>query len=407
MLKFKDKDSGEIEVDVQYCNNEKTYEIKNNTEHISYKINCPKDINDSWDSGNYELFLFKNSHYDAESNLFRISVKDKNGERRSIGYIFPISRLESMEPEEAESSNFRAIDFIRKYKFVCYEKLLKSNYIVNRPKNEETFISKLFPDISVLIISKELCPLFKIYDYLPCLYEKGFLYISEDLNIKVASLHSDNRFNLPKDDIDLSLNIKAANYNSPYIKQLLSRDLISVENYLARFIMLYQVIEMHISKIYDDKFNNNLKEYQEGKISQNDLRDIIKYSERERIKDFLSNSKIKNEPICTKIEQKIDNLAKKLDVKIGKKPSFEDKLYFFRNKIVHDFHRISHLDKQIQDIVDDFELIIVKILIENQIIYKDKAHLKIEKIAYANHLKCPDNTDLENWLLAEKEYFSN
>jgi hypothetical protein len=96
-----------------------------------------------YDSKDFYLFLFENNHLNAENDVFQLYDK---GEDYRIGWIFPISVLDSNENDYADNEH------LNKYKLVAYQKLLSKSfsYKIEIGKiNDEISISEIYGDDTI------------------------------------------------------------------------------------------------------------------------------------------------------------------------------------------------------------------------------------------------------------------
>ncbi len=400
MVYLKDPDKGNISLNHKYEKTFNKFLLKDEEDNYSYNVLCPSDIVETPNLSEYEIFLFKNFNLNAQKDLFSIKL---NSDERTSGFVFPITRLDCDENDfKEDSTSQKKIDSINKYKYVCYKKLLNLDIQINNPSTENVQISDLFPDIVVLILCKKIIENnFSIYNYLPVLYEKKYLYI-DNLNTQIADLHyKPDRLLIIKSKSVLKLKKCCSDLeNDLYIQNLFKKDLVIVENYLARFMLLYQIIEKYIDNIYEEEFKKHVEAFATKNITVNDLKDkITKLSEKQRVKMLME--RIKQDAILKSIEEKLKKLSNNLPIELYKKNcSLGEKIYSFRNKIVHNYYSISTHKDLIESIIDDFELFITKLLIEKPF----NKELKIQELSYFNYERYPDNSEKDNWFLAIEQY---
>lgn len=357
---------------------------------------CPYDLVKQ-QSKDFELYLFKNLHLNnAQKDIWNIRIKEEGLDEQTCGLLFPITRLEVSEDELSDTIISDKTKSIRnEYKYVAYELLLKKFFKrANNTQNPKR-ISEIFPDVYILILYKKF---FKedsnIFNYLPSLYKLGFLYIeSDNLDARIPELHhldiisnddlkKQNNILLKKTCSDISKN--------NYIKNLFSRDLVFVDNCLARFMMLYQIIEIYIEDRLEYDAQKYLDMYKRKQCNFNDFREQINNLQKER-------SRVTN--LFQTLANETDNFnseCKKLNIVFNEKDtSFGSKLYSLRNKLVHGYHLINS-PQNLENLIIDIESVVIELLITKPICFKEY----IEKTAYflslTNNLCCEDN-----WYIAE------
>lgn len=381
-----------IKLDYKFISNENyfCYELTNRENSISYQLKYPdkNNITAKFNPKDYEIYLFKNNKYNQQAKYWKIQIK---GNPQTIGYMLPSSRLDSNYDEELSENN--DTEYIKKYKDVCYKLLLSGEYLVNIPNSSVLNISDIFQNIHILVISKKYAENFNINNYIPCLYKLGFVFVKNNVCTNILSTRR------ILDDISKQSNITLEKCylnedRHSYIIGLLTESLSATQNYLARFLMLYQVIEMYISDIQIKIFENNLNLYNNKLIS------IQEFNHRigEIAKEKNRITKLFQRINCDEIKDEIKNLFKNL----GFDCSTEDLgevIYQFRNKIVHSYHEIEKEKSQIEKITDILENCIIDLLIKKPI----DTMSAIRDKAYYISLQKPQNNADENWYEAEKE----
>lgn len=381
-----------VNIDIKYCKNYFTILVG---EQI-YQVNAPEDLIEVVPS-NYELFFLKSKYASSQINISKIYLPNQ---KETCGLLFPITRLDDSEDNINPELSDKNKRYFNMYKYASYQILLKNFYtngIINRNLEH---ISDLYDDLFVLIFDKKYLKNFCIINYLPCLYKNGFLYYEDffnDFKLKNPILKKDEKFyNFPhnmhfdKTFSDIS--------NNKFLKKLYTKDLQSVNNYLAIFILMYQVIEMYISEIQKFMSYDIINSYTKGNIHFNTFKNDISRinTEENRIFRIFQNIDTKNfQNLC---KQYINSIFKNL----SHDSNSHEFIYAFRNNIVHNYHSLINTEiseKEVIEIIEEFEIIVSELIIKKPLFIKDQ----IKEKAYYNYLKYPDNTSEENWFLAIKE----
>ena len=381
-----------VNIDIKYCKNYFTILVG---EQI-YQVNAPEDLIEVVPS-NYELFFLKSKYASSQINISKIYLPNQ---KETCGLLFPVTRLDDSEDNINPELSDKNKRYFNMYKYASYQILLKNFYtngIINRDLEH---ISDLYDDLFVLIFDKKYLKNFCIINYLPCLYKNGFLYYEDffnDFKLKNPILKKDEKFyNFPhnmhfdKTFSDIS--------NNKFLKKLYTKDLQSVNNYLAIFILMYQVIEMYISEIQKFMSYDIINSYTKGNIHFNTFKNDISRinTEENRIFRIFQNIDTKNfQNLC---KQYINSIFKNL----SHDSNSHEFIYAFRNNIVHNYHSLINTEiseKEVIEIIEEFEIIVSELIIKKPLFIKDQ----IKEKAYYNYLKYPDNTPEENWFLAIKE----
>lgn len=373
---------------VEYINNENLFKYKN------IEIKCPNDLI-KVDSNNYKIFLFKNNHLqNSQSNIWAIKL-DKI--KCTCGFLLPITRLDdSEETLSEENTPVTTVQARNKYKYACYELLLKF-YNFNNNKNNDmiSLISELYPDVYVLILCNKFIGEFNIYNYLPYLYKLGFLYVNNiNISPQISDFHKKNRVLIEEYEGKQAIKLEKtfsdiSKYE--YIKNLFIKDLISVDNNLARFMMLYQIVEIYIENRLEHETQFLLNSYKQKLCNFNDFKENINKIQKERHRvDTLLKIKTTNNNFETEYK-KLNLLSDSHDTTIG------NQLYNIRNKLVHSFHLIENRSV-LNNLITEIELVLIDLLLQKPINLQEC----IREKAYFISLENPTNSETYNWLLAEQ-----
>lgn len=331
-----------------------------NSDEIGINIRyIPIDIS-HWDKNQFDIYLFENSYLNAENDVFEVYENAIPNER--LGWIFPITILESNENDFVDYKN------LNNYKFIAYQKLLELSISVKLKGNSDEYykLSDLFGDLIVCVICKETAKKidnFAFINYTLSLYKYGYLFLGDtrrskmiydrtDFIREMRSVRARVKLILPNFDI----------YSNGYTKSLFVEHLLQSENYIIRFIFLYQIIEHFIQQEFDKSFQLHLTNYTEGKLSKNDLRERINNSSRERdlIRSVLELIEFPNE-LKGEFIQECEYLFN--DLKLDSKDGFSDKIYDFRNLITHNYREVADKSEILKKITEIFERIIIDLLI--------------------------------------------
>lgn len=300
--------------------------------HINYYGDITQDY-----SCEYSIrFLYKSSY--VENDIFNIHYKSGDSENR-MGWLFP-----------AHSICSNNHDYFLNQHYIHYAKVAAS--ILN--KSPEFNISD---NTHILILKDEylyrnqIC----IENFIVPLIKYGY-YQKEHNNIYTNSI-----INI---DYKTSKKIVLHKYPDPgqlnkYTQDLLENILPSTNDFLSRFICMYQMFEMLIEFIYNKKIDQlrnarntigtireKISEYSSERkllgylFSEHFSRKILRQEEKELVRKIFTNYK----------EQQYYD---KLDL-----PSF---IYDIRNCIVHNYYKYE-LSPLMQEIADTTEILLVELL---------------------------------------------
>ena len=340
-----------------------------------------------WNYEEFDVFLMENPYRNKEKDVFDVYHESLH---ERIGWIFPITLLESSETQYIDYSNFD------NYRFVAFRKLLSfDNKIVMKAQGN---IYKLtdFYDESLVICTLHRPTIAKIqkFDFKKftlSLYKDGYSFYEGEL--KAQSIPQKNSYfkSIPQKINRITLKDSGFDISSnPFFEYLFQDILLRSENHFVRFIFVYQIIEYFMEREFDILFEKQLANYQANAISKNDFRENINNSFKER---FVINELFTNTPIDEELKTSFVTAFKALFDEIGYvyNISFADKLYDFRNMITHNT-RIVATKSELIKLVEMYERIVLNLLIN----YKDKdtivAHIAEEIIKVEDKVN-EENTD--------------
>lgn len=365
-------DSETFLANVQYFEeNDVRYFRVSNSENIGVNFQYIPITTSDWDKEQYEIYLFENSYLNAENDVFQIYEKTIREER--LGWIFPLTILESNENDYKEFSN------LNNYKHIAYQKLFELNFEIEAKNNTNEFLklSEVFGNIIVCILCKKTIQKineFKFENYLLSFYKYGFLLLKDfpkskaiyDRTAFITEMRKGSRVNLTKANYDITIN--------EFTKSLFLEHMLQSDNFLVRFIFLYQIVEQFIEDFSETQFNEHIENYQNKKLTKNDFREAINKSatERDLVVDLFNSTLIQKE-LKEEFVSEVDFLYNDIG-RVNKKNSFPDKIYNIRNLVTHSLRDLTTRSESIKKITELFERIVVDLLTN----YKTKNENEIE-----------------------------
>lgn len=361
-INVKNIDGTRIELDnIEFVKdiNQNYFTLYDNSHIIEMRFNYAPVL-EEWDSSKYIIYSFENPYLTAENDIFEIYFTDNKSNR--IGYVFPISALESAD--NSYKSGERAMKILNGYRFVAYKKILDSNITIDSSLKSEYTLSDLFSSKThILVLAKSDLPLdFNINDYLLSLFSFGFTplnSIPKAIRYKANTIQHDQR---GKSNIYITKSLFSVEKND-FCQKLFFDYLISFDNGLLRFILIYQIIELLIKEEYDKQFKIHLDEYNTSKISVNDFRERINdlMSEKYRIDILFKNTRIDNDIINT-FRNECVSLFNDISYEY-KNDSVSALFYSFRNKIVHEYRALHSKQEEVDYLIYLSEKIVLNLLI--------------------------------------------
>ena len=322
-------------------------------------VYIPK-ITSKWDKERFELILFENPYLNAENDVFEVYEQTLNNER--LGWIFPITMLDSNDNDFADVKN------LNNYKFITYQKLLELNKSIPIGTNSGEYykLSDIFKDTIACVLSKETMNKihgFNMNNYVLSFYKYGYLHMGGIQKSKkmydrydfVTKMRSNRRrVNIVKSNYDVS--------RDDFTNLLFKEHLLQSESYLIRFTFLYQIIEQFMESEFDRQFHQHIDDYQKNKLAKNDFRENIINSSKERQLIHAVIDKVAiQESLKNEFTQECNNLFAEMGV--DTKDNLPDKIYDFRNLITHRLRSLATKSTVLEKITEIFEMIIIDLLI--------------------------------------------
>ncbi len=345
-----------------------TFILGNNEITDTFSISyIPTKEDEEFSFNDYELFILESNSLAAENDIFLVNEVDL---KKGIGWIFPISALESNENDYSDKV------FFNQFRFLAYQKILAKSFSIEatiNDKKESFLLSELFDsDLIVLVVSKnELAPdsEFKIFKYLPSLATYGyFVYNEHELKYVCPNNLITDKFRGKK-----SIRIQKTKnpvYTSDFAKKLYTNYLKTLDHHLIRFHLLYQVIEYHITELFNSDFDNLLENYNNKTITKNNFIEKLNKTrnERENVRKILKDTNPNDQ---TFEKDLLINLKRDCNAFISEfgeeeKSEIGDLIYDTRNIIVHNYREIK--DEKLNllnEITFQFEIIINYIITSN------------------------------------------
>ena len=336
---------------------------ENESKDTIIKINYIPTTTSTWSKDKFDIYFFENGYLNAENDVYEIDYVTLE---ERIGWIFPITILESNENDYEDYKN------LNNYKFIAYQKMLDLPLIFNGDDLQEYYtISDFFPDCMVCILSKPTIskiPGFKFDDTLLSFYNYGYLLLNEDRKSYVKAIFDRSDFisemrSATRKKIVLrktSFNIRRHNY----ISSLYHGNLLQSESHLIRFFFLYQVIEYLMQQDYDKAFALCLKEYNDGNISKNDFKEAINEISRERaIINGIFNKCAIEQDLAHSFIGECEILFDSIPKTIKGTHNITNMVYGLRNLVTHQLRDLTVHDEQLKKIVEIFERLLTNLLV--------------------------------------------
>ena len=119
-----------------------------NSEDLGINVKYIPTTDSNWDENKFEIFIFENPYLTAENDVFEIyeyTIPER------LGWIFPLTILESNENDFIDYKN------LNNYKFIAYKKLLRYSINISEELFNQEFVklSDIYGDKVICLLSKE------------------------------------------------------------------------------------------------------------------------------------------------------------------------------------------------------------------------------------------------------------
>ncbi len=312
---------------------------------FSYYPNSRNVWNDLKDES-FTVILLTNPFLHKEIDYFEI---DFNDSKERGGFLFPVSLLESTEPEGKP---------LLSYLFVAYRKLL---LMINDDTNITGVLSERYPDAYILVIHNETVPDFNLSDYLISLASYGFYEYKGKINAKFPDLEY-----FKEQNKKLILNKSDNNLSNKYVFDLLKNRLFNASDFITRFVLVYQVVELYISNIHNYLLDEKINNYKSGALNKNDFGEELKNISRESYQIEILLQDYIEEKVCIDFRNTAIGLFN--DVAYNyKNEKIQTLFYALRNQIFHNYNVFIEHETTLSEVIFYFERVVMMLLAKKSI----------------------------------------
>ncbi|QIY90018.1 hypothetical protein [Chryseobacterium gallinarum] len=332
-----------------------------NSENLGINVEYIPIKDSKWDENRFELFIFENPYLTAENDVFEVyesTIKER------LGWIFPLTILESNENDFVDHKN------LNDYKFIAYKKLLSYNLNISEELFGQEFVklSDMYGDKVICLLCKETIKKivdFKIENYILSFYKYGYLLTDGKIEIKAFYEYQEFSNEVRKKS---KIKIKKSKFpidSNAFTKSLFIEHILQSESYLVRFILLYQIIEHFMEELSEQQYNEHIEDYKKKQLGKNDFRELINRSstERDLVRSIFDGANLSDD-LKNDFVSEVDFLYTEIG-RISKRNLFSDKIYNIRNLVTHSLRDLTYKAESLKKITELFERIIIELLINN------------------------------------------
>ncbi|WP_152267100.1 hypothetical protein [Agriterribacter humi] len=316
----------------------------------------------------FEVYLFHKDDF-AANDIFQIKAQNMR-----IGWLFPIQALLTSQHDYANNEHFFP------YSYNAYRILLKNRQNLPYAKqeySEQINLEDIYGENTIIFIAhrksmreyKKAFSLFDIENYLLFFYQYGYTFLSSANFNSLYSLKQPNFIAkpFPSKVVELQTVSEYLNDNKSYLNNLI-QGLIKLEKHpLVKFHLLYSVIELFISRIFEAEFKTSLNFF---------LNSVDFYDAKERLAKLANEKDRINKLLSTKcpglnhlILQELQDtcnsfLSFVFAPQIFKKPTGEA-IYKVRSTIFHNLRLMpTGYEVELEKVLSSFEALIFDISIK-------------------------------------------
>lgn len=348
-LKFSDDE--DIYSHIKYDKEKKCF-CAVNSKNVCLQCESNLSLNVEENLENYCFNILNTDILNRENDIFPVYDKQSNVR---LGWVFPIQALFSSEHDYAEDS------FFLKYAYIAIYLLLDNINEENRRNSSEVLrITDFYPEDTIIFV---LCKIncnqindFCYEDYIVDLFRYGYSCLPYS-TIGEKDVYVEKRINIRR----ISKDVKEKIFIVEVFKNLLVQANLLP---LAKFHMLYQIVELLIGDIFSYEFMDFNKKISEDTNNLFDLKDELQKltGEKYRVKELFNTYSRIDETLKENLMDVCNEILKKSSKK--EKRNVGDSLYSVRCLIFHSYGSIpSEARELIEAINEIFEKIVIELLI--------------------------------------------
>lgn len=341
---------------------------RNSDDEIEFIYPLEPDDKYGTSENDFEIFLFHKDNF-AANDIFQIKAQNMR-----IGWLFPIQALLTSQHDYATNEHFFP------YSYNAYRILLKNR--LNLPYSKQEYgeqvkLEDIYGENTIIFIAyrkylREYRKAFKSFDienYLLFFYQYGYTYLSSANFNSLYSIKQPNIIAKPfaSKVVELQTVSEYLDDDKSYLNNLI-QGLIKLEKHpLVKFHLLYSVVEMFISKIFEAEFKTSVNSF---------LNAVDFYDAKERLAKLTNEKDRINKLFSTKCPGLNHFLLKELQdtcnsflsfvfaPQIFKKPTGEA-LYKVRSTIFHNLRLMPNgYETELEKVLSSFEALIFDISIK-------------------------------------------
>ena len=349
LLKF--KDSEEVCNSLQYIKEKNVFYLQDDAGKIISEYWPKLKLDSEYNPSQYRYLFLHNEREDySENSIFQVYV-----DKQRIGWIFPIQALLSDQHDYAGN-----IFFLRYAYVACW--LLLNNI---KSENEQEISSEIFLEdfydnsLTILVLDNEnisrLEGIFSIENYTISLYQYGYSWSGRG-NLDSQIEKPDKRIHLKPIAKELQ--------RTKYIYTMFEKEIPKIQEAFARFHTYYQIVEILISIVFEDKFKIFVDQLNKSVESLFDQREELgnMILEKQRVKWLFAEYVSISQREKNILDEQCKKLLQENNKKVG--AGMAENLYSVRCLLVHSMYTLNEYSHEIlEDINKAFLEVIMEMLL--------------------------------------------
>lgn len=295
----------------------------------------------------FDITILDSPYHSKGNNLYDLYL---DGREQKCGRIIPLSVILD------DSYSILDDKHLKQYLFVATKWLLQNADNLQANKNLE----KCYFDSAVLmIVHKPTVHDFNRDQYVLPLFKLGYFYYdSESKAVGVDGFHKTDCL-LGKTRVDLKPENNVSFKSEGYLNSLILKVLPRTDNLLARFVLLYQVVELYMEKLRRQQLDSFVADYNANHISAHEMLHRVSSinGEKEHVKKMFNKSCASERDFIESCKTLFRSISFIPD---GKEESLGKYVYAFRNRVVHGYRDFLGVTEEFTNTVELFENIIVE-----------------------------------------------
>lgn len=315
----------------------------------SFQYEYNRSVDNLWEPIDkaFDITILDSPYHSKGNNLYDLYL---NGHEQKCGRIIPLSVILDNDYSLSDDNH------LKHYLFAATKWLLQNADLL-----EKTLVlEKCYSDNAVLfMVHRKTVPDFDIDQYVLPLFKYGYyIYDNEARAVHVDGFHKTELLK-GKTKFELKPEKNISFISDSYLNSLIFKVLPRTDDLLARFVLLYQVVELYMEKIRRHQLDTFVLDYNAKRINAHEMLHRVSSinGEKEHVKKMFSIS-------CESQHLFIDS-CKTLFASIsftpdGTEESLGKYIYAFRNRVVHGYRDFIGVTTEFSNTLELFENVIIE-----------------------------------------------